>query len=210
MLHRMVRATLRFTASRRFLLVRERGFTLIELLVVTAIMILISGVVFANSNAFGGKVLLQNLAYDSALTVRQAQVYGISVQRFADDIFADGYGVRFTRNTNPTVQDQFVLFADVIDKNGLYDCSSALACELVAANLLRSGYHIADICIPASQVEPCGHSTLDVTFRRPDPDAYIRADGLSTLYESARVIFISPRSETQSVVVEQNGQISVQ
>ncbi len=186
------------------------GFTLIELLVVTGIMIVISTLVFANNSAFGGKVLLQNLAYDSALTVRQAQVYGISVQRFGDDTFADGYGVRFTRNTDPAVQDQFVLFADVIDQNGLYDCTSALACELVSANLIRSGYHISDICIPASQAQPCGHTSLDVTFRRPDPDAYIRADGQSLLYESARVIFISPRNETQAVVVEQNGQISVQ
>lgn len=205
----MVRAPVRTPASGCFL-VGERGFTLIELLVVTGIMILISGLVFANNNAFGGKVLLQNLAYDSALTVRQAQVYGISVQRFGEDTFANGYGVRFTRNTNPALQDQFVLFADVIDENGLYDCSSALSCELVGANLLRNGYHISDICIPATEVEPCGHTTLDVTFRRPDPDAYIRADGLSTLKESARVIFTSPRNESQSVVIEQNGQISVQ
>lgn len=173
-------------------------------------MVVITSVIFANNNAFGGKVLLQNLAYDAALTVRQAQVYGISVQRYADDVFADGYGIHFRRNTNPATQDVFVLFADVITRNGLYDCASALSCELVKANIIRAGYYVSDICVPATQIRPCGHSSLDVLFRRPDPDAYIRADGLSTLNESARVIFTSPRGESQSVVIEQNGQISVQ
>lgn len=186
------------------------GFTLIELLVVTAIMVMISSLVFANHSAFGGRILLRNLAYDAALTVRQAQVYGISVQRFDDDIFASGYGVNFRRNTNPNIQDAITLFADVIDKNGLYDCPNALTCELVKAEVLRTGYLVYDICIPASQVQPCGHTTLDVTFRRPDPDAYIRANGLATLYESARVVFVSPRGDMQSIIIEANGQIAVQ
>lgn len=188
----------------------SRGFSLIELLVVMGIMVLISGIVFANNNAFGGRVLLQNLAYDAALTVRQAQVYGISVRRFSGDVFADGYGIHFRRNTNPTTQDEFTLFADVITPNGLYDCASALSCELVQTTIVRTGYHVYDICIPASQVEPCGNATLDVLFRRPDPDAYIRGNGVATLEESARIIFRSPRGVSQSVVIEQNGQISVQ
>ncbi len=187
-----------------------QGFTVIELLVVTGIMIVVTGLVFANNSAFGGKVLLQNLAYDAALTVRQAQVYGISVQRYGEDTFAQGYGVHFFRNENPGVQDEFLLFADVIDLNGLYDCPEALTCELVAENVIRAGYRISDICVPASQAQPCGHTALDITFRRPDPDAFIRADGQATLYESARVILTSPRGETQSVIVEQNGQIAVQ
>lgn len=188
----------------------KAGFTLIELLVVTGIMVVITGLVFANNNAFGGKVLLQNLAYDVALSVREAQVYGISVQRFSTDIFAEGYGIHFLRNTNPSSQDEFLLFADVIEVDGMYDCPESSVCELVEANLIRSGYHVADICVPSTEAEPCGHASLDVTFRRPDPDAFIRADGQGLLYESARIVLQSPRGETQSVVIEQNGQIAVQ
>ena len=207
----MVFAPLSHPASRRaFLKPTHAGFTLVELLVVAAIMVIISGVIFANNLSYGGKVLLQNLAYDAALTVRQAQVYGISVQRFAADTYAEAYGVHFVRTANPAVQDHFLIFADVINIDGEYDCASSAACELVSANLIRSSYRMSDICAPATQVQPCGHASLDVTFRRPNPDAFIRVNGQPTLYESARVYFSSPRGQVQSIVIEQSGQIAVE
>src|SRR3989338_1063071 len=58
-----------------------KGFTLIELLVVTGVIIVVSGVVLANQNKFGGQVLLQNFAYDVEISIRQAQVYGLAVAR---------------------------------------------------------------------------------------------------------------------------------
>ncbi|MCE9541612.1 prepilin-type N-terminal cleavage/methylation domain-containing protein [Candidatus Kaiserbacteria bacterium] len=191
------------------------GFTLIELMVVTGIMIVISGLMFANNNSFGGTVQLENLAYDMALTVRQAQVYGISVQRFSTNTFASAYGVHFSYSVNPTAHDAFYLFADVVAQNNRYDCAdpanaTPTTCELVAAETLFSGYRVADLCIPKTQVRPCGHSTLDITFHRPNPDAYITADSQDVPYESARIYVTSPRGQTKSVIVETNGQISVQ
>ena len=181
------------------------GFTLIELLVVTGIMVLISGLVFANNNSFGGKVQLENLAYDIALTIRQAQVYGISVQRFSTDTFASAYGTHFQLNTNLATRDDFTLFADVIPppggRSGIYDCTDPTAgpsaCELVTAQELQSGYRISDLCIPKTQTPPCGHASLDITFQRPNPDAFIRADGQSTVYESARLQVASPYHHTK-------------
>src|SRR3989338_11714059 len=73
-----------------------RGFTLIEMLVVIAVMAIVTGVMLANNGRFGGQVLLQNLAYDIALTLRHAQVYGISVLRFeATASYAPGFEVHF-------------------------------------------------------------------------------------------------------------------
>src|SRR3989344_8294101 len=74
------------------------GFTLIELLVVTAIIVVVSGVVLANQNRFGGQVLLQNFAYDVALSIRQAQVYGLAVARAGSGgtaTFGTSYGIHF-------------------------------------------------------------------------------------------------------------------
>jgi prepilin-type N-terminal cleavage/methylation domain-containing protein len=185
----------------------NRGFTLIELLAVTAVMVFVTSAILANNSRFGGAVLLQNLAYDMALTVRQAQVYGISVFRFGEEEFSYAYGAHF----NPSTPTNFLLFADAVSANGLYDgCSTPSQCELVQSTNISQGYTISDVCVTGSGAETCGHSQIDVTFKRPEPDAYIRADGLSTLYEKGRVVVRSPRGDLRSVVVETNGQISVQ
>lgn len=187
------------------------GFTLIELLVVTAIMALISGLVLVNNNRFGGKVLLQNLAYDIALSIRQAQQYGISVQQFQGSYGAP-YGLHFQISPADGVSN-FVLFADAIaPADGFYTCPQpgTTNCELVYSTAMSRGYRIYDLCMtPAGAAEVCGLSSLDITFQRPEPDAYIRSDVLSGLGESARIRVSSPRGDTQDITVEANGQIAV-
>lgn len=192
-----------------------RAFTLIELTVVTAIIVIITGVVLANNNRFGGQVLLQNLAYDIALSIREAQVNGISVARFGSDAtFGAGYGVDFNLS-NPNV---YTLFGD-ISGNGLYDCASpgSSSCELVTATTISPGYKVQSLCVtPGQGAESCdGISKLDILFKRPEPDAWISVNGDSCITvssyceESARIVLSSPRGDTVSVVIEANGQISV-
>jgi len=193
----------------------SRAFTLIELLVVTGIIVIISTIILANNNRFGGVVLLENLAYDVALSIRQAQVYGISVARFQSNTFSAGYGVHFDLSS----PDTYVLFADAIQANGLYDCPQPGTnnCELVETTTLSTGYNIYNLCeTPSSGVETCGISKIDVVFKRPEPDAWISASGVScinnngTCGESARVLLQSPHGDHMSVVIYANGQISVQ
>ena len=78
---------------------RRRGtsaFTLIELLVVIGIIVLVSAAMLANMNKFGGAALTQNLAYDIALSMREAQVYGIAVQNVRGSAgFTPAYGMYF-------------------------------------------------------------------------------------------------------------------
>ncbi len=204
-----------FLKRRRRVGSKQAGLSLVELLVVTAIMVLISGTVLANNNKFGGKVLLQNLAYDVALTIREAQVYGISVQRFSTNTYARAYGVYFVPNAAFT-QGQFALFADVLGDVGRYNCpnpatADPLTCELIEAYTMRSGYRISEICVPKTQVRPCtNHTRLDITFKRPNPDAIILVDNGVTPQESARIYVTSPQGDTQAVVIEANGQIAVE
>ncbi|MBV9159306.1 MAG: prepilin-type N-terminal cleavage/methylation domain-containing protein [Candidatus Kaiserbacteria bacterium] len=191
----------------------QAGFTLIELITVMAIMVLISGLILSNNSLFSGKVELQNLAYDIGLSIRQAQVYGISVERFATGVFAGAYGVHFDTSNRNT----YVLFADVLPPiNGVYDCPTPGSnCELVLDNTIRSGYTIAQLCAtPAGGSESCVSAptsgSLDITFQRPEPDAFIRASWLPGINETGRIILQSARGDTRSVVVEVNGQIAVQ
>ena len=61
----------------------SRGFSLAELIVSIAIFLFISSVVMVSQHNFGGKILITNLAYDVALGIRQAQVYGSSSRKAA-------------------------------------------------------------------------------------------------------------------------------
>ena len=197
----------------------ERGFTLVELLVVTAIFVVITGMILANHNRFGGRVILQNLAYDIALSIRQAQVYGISVRQFGGTF--SGYGMHFVLSgpgVNPTT---YVLFADIYPSvpNGLYDADQG---EQVESNTIAGGYRIVDLCalrldVPRSTPEDCDSITsLDVLFRRPEPDAFISINGVSgvadqsALQQRARIIVESLRGERMSIVIEKTGQINTE
>lgn len=192
----------------------HRGFTLIELLVVTGIIVVISGIVLANNNRFGGAVLLENLAYNVALSIRQAQVYGISVQRFGQNTFSAGYGVHFDLSS----PDTYVLYADAIQANGLYDCPQPGTnnCEFVQTTNISSGYSIHDLCVtPISGVEACGISKVDVLFKRPEPDAWISSGGVSCTLDNskcgqeARIVLSAPRGDQVNIIIQANGQISV-
>lgn len=190
---------------------RRAGFTLIELLVTLGIMMLISAIILGDHNRFGGSVLLQNLAYDVALSVRQAQVYGISVRRFGSASSANfdvGYGVHFDLD-NPTT---YVIFGDAIGTpNGLYDTGEAV-------NILNinQGYRITQLCTTSGAGENCAPRFLDVLFIRPEPDALISGDKsscvavLSNCRLSARIIVASPRGATMAIQVFNNGQIAIQ
>ena len=58
------------------------GFTLVELLITISIFVILTGVVLFSQSKFNGSILLTNLAYDTAVTLRQAQTYGINIKEF--------------------------------------------------------------------------------------------------------------------------------
>ncbi|OGG57425.1 hypothetical protein A2853_03620 [Candidatus Kaiserbacteria bacterium RIFCSPHIGHO2_01_FULL_55_17] len=184
-----------------------------ELMVVTAIIVVISGVVLVNNNRFGGVFLLENLAYDIALSIRQAQVYGISVHRFGATNFRVGYGLHFSKNDPIT----YVFFADANPSggNGLYEENQN---ETIESSTIGRGYYIDKLCAPAgADAATCTSvDRLDIIFKRPEPDAFISANGVSgivtpaALQESARVVLKSPRGDEKSVIVEISGQIAIQ
>lgn len=188
----------------------EKGFSLMELLVVTAIFVIITGITLASHSQFGGAVVLENMAYDVALSLRHAQLYGIAVRRFGATDYNVGYGMHF--GSAATYQ----LFADSLEGNGVYDCPSEQACELVETTTITGGHQISNMCVRsgASGDYECGKSDLDILFKRPEPDAYIRAstggvaDGV--VYDGAQIILTSPRGQTKTVSVERTGQIAVQ
>ena len=204
---------------------RSRGFTLIEVIVSIGIFVILLSVVLLKYGDFQGNVLLSNLVYQVALSVRQAQIYGIGV-RASSGSFQTMYALHFDKAIN----NSYVFFAE--DKNqsvahGLFkyvepvDPDSPLPTEdsIVDTYKLRPGYTLKRICatvnatyVCSDDVTPLAITTIDVYFKRPKPDAIIKVyDGAGTLIPntggSAR-LEIQARGRTRCVTIEKTGQIS--
>src|SRR3989338_7579467 len=65
----------------------NRGFTLVELLVTLSLFVVLTTIVLFSQSKFNGSILLTNLAYDVAITVRQAQTYGVNVRETSSGVF---------------------------------------------------------------------------------------------------------------------------
>ncbi len=178
------------------------GFTLIELLVVMSIMIVISSIILARYNQFNGTVLLRSLAYDVALTMREAQVYGLSGKGLSGS-FITRYGVYYAKAT-PT---QYLIFADA-NNNQAYDSG-----ETVEAYSMLSGYAISNLCAyKADSTVRCSAAgditVMTVMFKRPEPDAIITTD-IAESYVRGTVTITSAAGLSRTVEVTNTGQLAV-
>lgn len=198
---------------------KNKGFSLIELMVVVAIFAIISGVVLYDYGKFSSNLVVTNLAYEAALAVRQAQVYGISVKQTKASLgtntknFNSSYGVSFTKGS-----PDFYLFADA-DNNKRFETS-----EIEDHFSLNGSNKIDKFCIFKIDAFYCsdGANELDsitIIFTRPSPNAFIRGFQLSgsgivsdpnNIFNSAEIIFSSGRGDKKArMTVTNTGQISV-
>ena len=163
-------------------LAQSRGFTLIELLVVSLIIVLITGFVLFRQQGFNSSTLLRSLSYGIALSMRQAQVYGISVRESAagSGVFAQGYGIHFG-NTGLVDKNHYVLFADA-NGNGQYAAGEELprftigngrniGADYVISNICAHVIGGSDQCSASIPATSPSITSLTVYFRRPNPDA---------------------------------------
>ncbi len=204
----------------------QGGFSLIEMLIVVALFTIITGAALLNHGRFGESILATNLAYDIALSLREAQSYGISVREspLGVGVFTIGYGVHFS------AADSFIFFADR-NGNRRYDgadvngaCVAGGASECLKAYRLERGNTIRSFCgmsallggSPECRNFLTGDTTLsflDALFKRPTPDAFVRTNLNSqseTRYRSGAITIVSPRGrEARTVEVFQTGQISI-
>ena len=186
----------------------KSGFTLIELLICIAIFIIITSVAVWNNNAFNSSVLLTDLGYEIALSVREAQVYGTTVKApslcvngSCSAYFTSGYGVDF----DITQPSQYILFED--GKTGASPDHIYETGELLSNFTIGRGYSIAKICVPGISTHI---SKLDVSFIRPEPEAWVSVNGASaTLTESDIYIQDPQKIAFREIIIEPTGQISV-
>lgn len=186
-----------------------RAFSLIELLVVVGIFTIITMLVLANHSRFNSSVLLGSLAYDIALSVREAQVYGLSVRGIdaggAITNFQAGYGVHFAG------PNSYILFADTYPAgapNKKYDTQDLI----VSTYTLNTGHSLSRFCGVNGSFQDCSDTgaiaNLDIVFLRPEPDANIYSAS-SGPYAQAIITVRSSSGSTRTITVGSTGQISV-
>ena len=186
------------------------GFTLVELLVSISIFAVITAIVLASHSRFSSNISLTNLAYDIALSIREAQSYGLN-SRTDGGTFGLGYGMRFRTD----VSDRYTFFVDINGNN------AANSGEVLEWYFTQKGNYISKICANVIQGNPLGtvctggdpynDFSLAVVYRRPNPEAILRLTlvGAVTYADSATITISSPNGNTRDIVVTSAGQISV-
>lgn len=184
-------------------------------MVVISIMLILTTIFLLRQQQFNSATVLRGLSYSIALSIRQAQAYGLSIRESSAGAFdtstaARAYGVYLSSAT----PGSYILFADV-DNNGRYGAGTD---TLVQTFNLATGYTISTICATnTTGTQRCNITDLTLIFRRPNPDACI-STSLSTSacavtpsgeqYSSAYVQ-VAGSSDTRSINVLVTGQISV-
>ncbi len=206
----------------------KKGFTLIELLVSIGIMVLITSTVLISQNKYSSNISLSNLANDISLTIRQAQIYGVSVKELSagSGDFSSAYGVDFNTTASGS-NNAYIFFADRgSSKDGYYNdawsCPIGGSSECLQKINLTSGNTISRLCIirkndngvcvgnPSVLVDH-----VDVTFIRPSNAAnilYFNNGGQipgNSNYVGVEITVASATGATRSIVVYTTGQISV-
>ncbi len=180
-----------------------RGFTLVELLISLAIIVVMIAIIMTKFSAFDSVTLLKAAAYEIALTLRDAQVYSISVRGTGAD-FERPYGIHFTNGNS------YIFFRDVntsANNTPAYDGG-----ESISTLTTRTPAAIVDICTEKNSTLDCDVTWADVSFRRPEFKALFRdSAGATTNISKMQIKVQSTKNPADIWVVEVGllGHISV-
>jgi prepilin-type N-terminal cleavage/methylation domain-containing protein len=194
------------SSSRKGTYSLAKGFTLVELLVSIGIIGIVSSIVLVKYNTFDSTVLLKSLAYEIALSLREAQVRSVSVSGTSGE-FDYPFGISFSLGKQyvsflHTGTDEYPVYGGV-DTTDLRTFSIDRTMEIIA------------LCIDVGSGEVCnaGIERLDVSFRRPKFTGLFHAEGSgesSSDIESATIkVGSATPGNVFAVKVTNLGQISV-
>ena len=170
-----------------------KAFTLIEMMVVLAIIAIVLVVILTSQSTFNRTLVVKDTAYTVEYSLRQAQSYGISNNKFG---FATNtaYGIDF----NSVTPNKYIFYADTANstpvppwcpqgtagqpdaKNG--DCRYNITTNdtIIKTTAFTGGFSVAKFCAKTTAgTTYCSDigqiSRLDIIFSRPSPQAVMTA-----------------------------------
>lgn len=202
------------------------------MLVVMAIIIVITGVIFTGQSSFSNTVILTSTAYDVALTMRDAETYGLGT-RAQGGISNAAYGLDFRLATPRT----YTLFADsfppagsptachALPPNGASapnaypgDCVYGSGDGIVSTYTLGNGVSFSKFCASSNNgvswsCSSDAHSPLaqlDLVFQRPNAVPFISENGVYTALPGVTnvCLALSSGSGTRFISVSSSGEIT--
>jgi hypothetical protein len=197
-------------------------------------MMVVTSAVLFKQTKFSSDILITNMAYEVALTIKDAAVAGLSSRASSTILFKNGYGVHFEPAPGGGSPSSFIEFFDVSpdvgltqpvedDQNGLdhfysvLDVASRDKVDKVIS--LTQGQTIKQYCAKrASNLWNCGPSAgyvLNIVYVRPNPDAHITMGTIGSgwdreTYSEAKIVVqsgLGDKCRTVSVTI--SGQVSV-
>jgi prepilin-type N-terminal cleavage/methylation domain-containing protein len=206
----------------------NRGFTLVEMAVVAGIFGIITAVVVYKYGDFTSNLLVSNMAYEIALTTRQAQVFGVGVRGFeieGERDFNYPYGVFFNLNDGSSAEEMqsrnFILFVDRNDDlrcgsgalGGDADtCTCAPGDECLDQYSMQRNIRLTEIKVGVNNCFVDVVTSVAVSFKRPNPEARIKNQGNGNDgFSFVQLKVEAPGSgiNPSYVLIRNNGQISV-
>lgn len=196
---------------------------------------LLTTTLLVKNSQFKGNIVIGNVAYQLALTFREAQAYGVNVRGVdnpsADPskpyIYTTPYGVHF----DSTQDSSYLLFGDTLPAaaqgssamgDRKYTSEFGTADVLVRTYQMPFGSTVLKFCTKKALQDPvCGGggaseiSWLDVTFLRPQLSAAIRDSSRPELpaserYADSAVVFVkNTQGVCKAVKVTKVGQVTV-
>ena len=171
---------------------KNKGFSMVEFIVIISIFAIMTSVSMLNYNDHHKAIEQANLTQNIALTIRQAQVYGISAsaknigdetfedEDVAETFFANDTGIlditrnKSIRGTSLNLDtNEIVLFEDnTYPSNFIYNTGSDRVIDERKIVSPIVGFEYAYLCDNANCVKK-DSGVVDITFQRPYPDAII-------------------------------------